>query len=128
MSNGQPRPGGYISLGSRLGPQYTYSVAMICSDGNGGVYFGFSGSFYWTTGYYDPVKNSPPKYLIYGRLSGDSMNLLWCHIYTQDIYSYTDMIGGIAYDALNDSVISTHSDGSTTGGAIRKWDWYVSLK
>ncbi|MGE7946467.1 hypothetical protein [Lysinibacillus sp. NPDC093688] len=127
MTNGQARPAGYISLGSRLGTQYN-GLAKICSDGNGGVYFGLFSNFYW--GWQSNVTLDNVKALIYGRLGSPAgpMNLAWCHIYTQDTYSYSDAIGGIAYDALTDSVISTHSDGSYSNGNVRKWDWYVSLK
>ncbi|MGE7752778.1 hypothetical protein [Lysinibacillus fusiformis] len=127
MTNGTARPGSYISLGGRLGTQYM-GVAIICSDGNGGLYFGFSGgSFYWGT-MQNATIGSPVKFLIYGRLLAGNFDLGWCHIYTQNEYAYSDTISAITYDPLTDSVISTHSDGPYGTGTIRKWDWFVSLK
>ncbi|GEM_PF-1026743 len=127
MTNGSARPGSYISLGGRLGTQYM-GVAILCSDGNGGLYFGFSGgSFYWGT-MQNVTLGSPVKFLIYGRLLAGNLDLGWCHINTQNEYAYSDSISAIIYDPLTDSVISTHSDGPYGTGTIRKWDWFVSLK
>jgi len=117
-------PGGYIVINNTIGPQYEYPV-YLCTDGNGGVYFGVSGDFYWRETTNDDMANI--NYNIFGRLN-KNLQLIWNHIFSQGRTAWGDGIWALTYDPLFDSVIASQSQGAWSYGVIRKWDWYVSLK
>ncbi|MFJ7888610.1 hypothetical protein ACIQYL_11010 [Lysinibacillus xylanilyticus] len=116
--------GSYIVLNNLIGEQYNYPV-YLCTDGNGGAYFGVSGGFYWQET--DRTTLSNMNYNIIGRLN-KNLQIVWNQIFSQGRNAYPDYIHALTYEPLFDSVIMSQSQGTWSYGIIRKWDWYVSLK
>ncbi|ACA39383.1 hypothetical protein J2D69_06170 [Lysinibacillus sphaericus] len=116
--------GSAIAINNLIGEQYSYPL-NLCTDGNGGAYFGTGAGFYWRE--VDSTTISNMNYNIIGRLN-KNLQIVWNQILSQSRNAYIEHIQALTYEPLFDSVIMSQSQGTWSYGIIRKWDWYVSLK